>query len=128
MYNSFGDKQIRYVSRVTCLKCLSPLEKSSTSLGMSVSDLKRGIVSPKSQVSELKNWIPKHTKKKPSVRVELRAGGDPHKSDKSGWSAGDMRPWPKKKKTHRYPVSPKGVLLLVFVTSLKYLFFYLFKK
>ena len=66
---------------------------------MSVSDLRRGIVSPKSQVSELKNWMPKHTKKKkPSVRVELRAGGDPHKSDKSRWSAGDMRPWPKKKK------------------------------
>ena len=29
--------------------------------------------------------------KKPSVRVELRAGGDPPGSEKPGWSAGDMR-------------------------------------
>ena len=27
--------------------------------------------------------------KKPSVRVELRAGGDPNRSEKLGWSAGD---------------------------------------
>ena len=35
--------------------------------------------------------------KKPSVGVELRAGGDPHGSEKPGWSAGDMRQWPKQK-------------------------------
>ena len=34
-------------------------------------------------------------KKKPSVRVELRAGGDLHRSEKPRWSAGDMRPLPK---------------------------------
>ena len=46
---------------------------------MSVSDLWRGMVSGKSHVSELKNWMPMHSKKqkKPSVGVELRAGGDP---------------------------------------------------
>ena len=58
---------------------------------MSVSDLWRGIVSRKSHVSELKNWMPKHSKKKSSARVELRASGDPHGSEKPGWSAGDMR-------------------------------------
>ena len=36
--------------------------------------------------------------KKPSVGLELRAGGDPHRSKKPGWSVGDMRPWPQKKK------------------------------
>ena len=68
---------------------------------MSVCDLWRGIVSHKSQVSELKNWMPKHSKKKkkkPSVSVDLRAGGDPHRPEKLGWSAGDMRQWPKKEK------------------------------
>ena len=40
-----------------------------------------------------------HSKKqkKPSVRIELRTGGDPHRSEKPGWSAGDMRQWPKQK-------------------------------
>ena len=61
-------------------------------------NLWRGIVSGKSQASELKNWMPKHSKKKPSVGVELRAGGDPHGSEKPGWSADDMRQWPKKRK------------------------------
>ena len=37
--------------------------KSSASLGMSVSDPWRDMVSCKSQVSKLKNWIPKHSKK-----------------------------------------------------------------
>ena len=57
--------------------------------------------------------MPKHSKK-PSVRVELRACGDPHRSEKPGWSAGDMRQWPKKRnqKMHSHPVSPTGVLLL----------------
>ena len=66
---------------------------------MSVSDLWRGIASRKSHASELKNWMPMHSKnkKKPSVWVELRAGGDPHMSEKPGWSAGDTRQWPKQK-------------------------------
>ena len=57
------------------------------------------MVSPKSHVSELKNWMPMHSKKqkKPSVGVELRAGGDPHGSEKQGWSASDMTQWPKQK-------------------------------
>ena len=58
---------------------------------MSVGDLWQGMVSHKSQVRELKNWIPKHSKKKPSVGVQLRVGGDPHRSEKPGWSARDMR-------------------------------------
>ena len=35
-YKPFGDKQIKYVGRGTFLKCLSPLGKSSASLGMRV--------------------------------------------------------------------------------------------
>ena len=81
---------------------------------MSVSDLWRGMASRKSHVSELKNWMPMHSKKKkPSVGAELRGAGDPHRSEKLGWSAGDMRQWPNQK-MHRHPVSPSGVLLLVF--------------
>ena len=56
-----------YVSGVTCLKCLSSLEKSSASLGKSVSDLWRGIVSGKSHVSELKNWMSEHSKIKKQI-------------------------------------------------------------
>ena len=85
---------------------------------MSVGDLWHGIASCKSHVSELKNWMPSHSKKS-SVGVELRAGGDPHKSEKPGWSAGDMSQWSKikrKQKMHRHPISPAGVLLLVFLT------------
>ena len=74
----------------TCLKCLSPLGKSSASLGMNVGDLWRGMASRKSHVSELKNWMPMHSKN-PSVRVELRAAGDPRRPEKPGWSADDMR-------------------------------------
>ena len=96
---------------------MSPLGKSSASLG------------------KLKNWIPTHSKtnkqKNPSVGVELRAGGDPHRSEKPGWSAGDMRQWPKQK-MHRHPVSPMGVLLLFFfnlfeVSKITTKFFDLFK-
>ena len=47
------------------------------------------MASHKSHVRELKNWMPRHSKK-PSVRVELRAGGDLHRSEKPGWSASDM--------------------------------------
>ena len=59
--------------------------------------------------------MPKHSKKKkkkkPSVSVELRAGGDPHRPEKLGWSAGDMRQWPKKeKKNAQHPVPRTGVL------------------
>ena len=59
-----------------------------------MSDLWRGMASRKSHVSELKNWMPKHSqkkKKKSCVRVELRAGGDLHGSEKAGLSAGDTR-------------------------------------
>ena len=54
------------------------------------------MVSRKSHVNELKNWIPKHSKKKPSVGIELRAGGDLHRSKKPGWSAGDTGQRPQK--------------------------------
>ena len=83
---------------------------------MSVSDLWRGIASRKSHVSESKNGMPMHSKKQKKAGVELRAGGDPHRSEKPGWSAGDKRQWTKQKKMHRHPVSPTGVLLLVFLT------------
>ena len=63
---------------------------------MSMSDLWHGIASRKSHVSELKNWMLSIQKKKQSVGVELRAGGDLYRSEKPGWSAGDMMPWPKK--------------------------------
>ena len=53
------------------------------------------------------------TKKKPIVGVKLRVDGDPHRSEKPRWSAGDMRQWPKQK-MHRHPVSPAGVLLFFF--------------
>ena len=79
-YKHFCDKQIKYVGRGACLKCLSPLGKSSSSLGMCkvtsgvtwcpvshmcvcVSDLWRGMVSRKSVtcVCKLKNWMPMHS-------------------------------------------------------------------
>ena len=71
------------------------------SVSVRVSDLWRGMASRKSHVSGLKNWMPMHSKtnkKKPSVGVELRAGEDPHRSEKPRWSACDMRQWPKQKK------------------------------
>ena len=74
----------------TCLKYLSPLGKSTASVVMSVGDLWRGVASRKSHVRELKNWMPMHSKKH-GVGVELRAGGDPHRSEKPGCSAGDMK-------------------------------------
>ena len=43
----------------------------------------------KTHESELKNWMPKHLKKKPYVGVGLRAGEDLHWSEKPVWSAGD---------------------------------------
>ena len=68
---------------------------------------------------ESKNWMRKHSKaKKPSIGVELRAGGDPHRSEKPGWSVDDMREW-SKQKMHRHPISPTGVLLLVFFDLMK---------
>ena len=56
---------------------------------MSVDGLWHGIASCNSHVSKLKNWMLRHSKK-PSVGVELRAGGDSHRSEKPEWSAGDM--------------------------------------
>ena len=98
---------------------MSPLGKSSATLGMSVSDHWHGMASRKSHVTELKNWMAMHSKtKKTSVRVELRTGGDPPRSEKLGWSAGDMRQLPKQK-MYRHPVSPTGVLLLAFLTCSK---------
>ena len=49
------------------------------------------MASRKSHVSELKNWMPMHSKnkKKPSANVEHRAGGGAHRSEKRGQSAGD---------------------------------------
>ena len=35
--------------------------------------------------------LKKKKKKPPSVGVELRAGRELHRSEKPGWSAGDMR-------------------------------------
>ena len=55
-----GCSQARYVGRGICLEWLPPLGKTSTSLGNSVNDLYRDIVSHKSHVTELKNWMPKH--------------------------------------------------------------------
>ena len=58
---------------------------------MNVSDLWCGMASHKSHLSELKNWMPMHSKnkKKPSANVEHRAGGGAHRSEKRGQSAGD---------------------------------------
>ena len=49
------------------------------------------------------------------VGVELRAGGDVNRSEKPGWSAGDMDKLPRK--LLRHPVSPKGILLRLKVKS-----------
>ena len=72
------------------------------SVSVSVSDLWRGMVFLKSHVSELKNWMPMHSKnkKKPSANVEHRAGGDAHMSEKRGQSAGDTGQWPQKKNAY----------------------------
>ena len=40
---------------------------------------------------ELKNWMLRHSKKKKlSVEIEFRAGGDPNKSEKLGLSVGSV--------------------------------------
>ena len=51
-----------------------------------------------------------------AVVVELRADGDPNRSEKPGWSAGDMDKLPRK--LIRHPLSPKGVsgLTTIFMT------------
>ena len=41
--------------------------------------------------SKNKQTEKKQKLKKPSVRVELRDGGDPHRPEKPGWSASGMR-------------------------------------
>ena len=53
-------------------------------------DLWHGMKSRKSHVREFKNWMPRHSKK-PSVRVELRAGGDRRSSEKPRWSASEIK-------------------------------------
>ena len=67
-------------------------------VSVSVSDLWHGMVSPKSHVRKLKNWMPMHSKNKkiPSVGTKLRAGGDPDRSEKPGWSASDTGQWSQK--------------------------------
>ena len=72
------------------------------SVSVSVSDLWRGMVFLKSHVSELKNWMPMHSKnkKKPSANVELRAGGGAHRSEKRGQCAGDTGQWPQKRSAY----------------------------
>ena len=50
----------------------------------------------------------KKSRQPKEVGVELRAGGDLNRSEKPGWSAGDMNKLPRK--LLRHPVSPKGVL------------------
>ena len=59
---------------------------------------------------ELKNWMPEQKKSRQLkvVGVELRAGRDANRSEKPGWSAGDMDKLTRK--LIRHPVSPKGVL------------------
>ena len=87
---------------------MSPLGKCSASLEKSVSHLVHGIACCKSHASELKNWMSKSSKKKKShVGVELRAGGDPYRSEKPRWSASDTG---NGQKMLRHSVSPKGVL------------------
>ena len=64
--------------------------------------------------------MPKHSKKKPIVGVELRAGGGLHGPEKLGWNVGDTGQWPqKKKKMPRHSVSPKGLLLIVLLDLFK---------
>ena len=69
-------------------------------VSVSVSDLWH--VSHKSHVSKLKNWMPMHSKNKKnqSVGAKLRAGGDPHRSEKPGWSASDTGQWPQKRNAY----------------------------
>ena len=90
------------------------------SMGVSVSDLWHGMVSRKSHVSKLKNWMPMHSKnkKKPSVRPELRAAGDPI-SLRSQGGVPVTQGSGLKKEMPIHPVSPKGVLLLGFLICSK---------
>ena len=67
------------------------------------------MASRKSHVSELKNWMPMHSKTKKAKCPGRAQRSDPHRSEKPGWSAGDTRQW-SKQKMHRRPVSLKGVL------------------
>ena len=52
------------MGRGICLELIVTPRECSASLGMSVSDLWRGMASRKSYVSELKNWMPMHSKQK----------------------------------------------------------------
>ena len=51
------------------------------------------------------------------IGVELRAAGDLNRSEKPGWSAGDMDKLPRK--LLRHPVSPKRVFSSKKLTCLK---------
>ena len=77
------------------------------------------MASRKSHVSELKNWMPMHSKKqkKPSVGVELRAGGDPHRSEKPGWSAGDTGQWPQKRNVYASGFSQESFAVRILTCS-----------
>ena len=73
------------------------------SVSVSVSDLWRGMVSRKSHVSELKNWMPMHSNKKTKktkAKCQLRAGGDPRRSKKPRWSTSDTGQWPQKRNAY----------------------------
>ena len=71
--------------------------------------------------------MPKHSKKKPIVGVELRAGGGLHGPEKLGWNVGDTGQWPqKKKKMPRHSVSPKGLLLIVLLDLFRKIHFLLY--
>ena len=63
-----------YAGGGTCLKYLSPLGKSSTSLGKGLGgegDLWRSMTSRKSHVCESKNWMPMHSKGLGGVKLRI---------------------------------------------------------
>ena len=64
-------------------------------------------------IKKLDAWTKSRQPK--AVRIELRAGGDLHSSEKPRWSAGDMDKYPRK--MLRHPVSPKGILQKLKVKS-----------
>ena len=62
------------------LRLIVTPRECSASLGMSVSDFWRGMMSRKSHVSELKNWMPMHSKQKKGLggvksQITLRWAG-----------------------------------------------------
>ena len=57
-------------------------------------------------------WAFKKSRQQKVVRVELRAGGNGHRSEKPGWSASGMR-----HPLVRHSVSPRGIFLILKVKS-----------